>query len=128
MTGEPVRLFSGEDLERFTIRMGLVVRDGGRLASATMRPSTRLSGEDMYPGIALKAAAITHSIGTRHPLVDGTTRLGWIALVVTLDPNEIRLDVPDDEAFDLTIRVADGRADLAEIEPAVHGRITRQPN
>ena len=128
MTGEPVRLLSGEDLERIATRMGLVVRDGGLLASATVRPSTRLYGEDMYPGIVAKAAAIMHSIVTHHPLVDGNKRLGWVALVVTLDLNEIRLDVPDDEAFDLTIRVAAGQADLAEIETAVHGWITRQPN
>ena len=128
MTGEPVRLLSGEDLERIATRMGLVVRDGGLLASATVRPSTRLYGEDMYPGIVAKAAAIMHSIVTHHPLVDGNKRLGWVALVVTLDLNDIRLDVPDDEAFDLTIRVAAGQADLAEIETAVHGWITRQPN
>jgi death on curing protein len=128
MTGEPVRLLSGEDLERIATRMGLVVRDGGLLTSATVRPSTRLYGEDMYPGIVAKAAAIMHSIVTHHPLVDGNKRLGWVALVVTLDLNEIRLDVPDDEAFDLTIRVAAGQADLAEIETAVHGWITRQPN
>ncbi len=128
MTGEPVRLLSGEDLERIATRMGLVVRDGGLLASATVRPSTRLYGEDMYPGIVAKAAAIMHSIVTHHPLVDGNKRLGWVAPVVTLDLNDIRLDVPDDEAFDLTIRVAAGQADLAEIETAVHGWITRQPN
>ena len=128
MTEEPVRLLSGEDLERIATRMGLAVRDGGLLTSATVRPATRLYGEDMYPGVVAKAAAIMHSIVTHHPLVDGNKRLGWVALVVTLDLNDIRLDVPDDEAFDLTIRVAAGQADLPEIEAAVEGWIARQPN
>jgi len=62
-----------------------------------------------------KAAAIMHSIVTSHPLVDGNKRLGWLVLVITLDLNGIRLDVDDDEAFDLVIAVADGSADLARI-------------
>jgi len=106
--------------------MGLVVRDGGLLTSATYRPATRLYGEDMYPGLVAKAAAIMHSIVTHHPLVDGNERLGWVAPVVTLDLNGVRLDVPDDDAFDLTIRVAAGSADLADIETAVQDWIARR--
>lgn len=125
MSEDAVRLLSGEDLERIASRMGLIVRDGGLLTSATLRPATRLYGEDMYPGLVAKAAAIMHSIVTHHPLVDGNKRLGWVALVVTLDLNGVRLDVPDDDAFDLTIRVAAGSADLADIETAVQDWISR---
>jgi len=126
MSEDAVRLLSGEDLERIASRMGLVVRDGGLLTSATLRPATRLYGEDMYPGLVAKAAAIMHSIVTHHPLVDGNERLGWVAPVVTLDLNGVRLDVPDDDAFDLTIRVAAGSADLADIETAVQDWIARR--
>lgn len=126
MSEDAVRLLSGEDLERIASRMGLVVRDGGLLTSATLRPATRLYGEDMYPGLVAKAAAIMHSIVTHHPLVDGNERLGWVAPVVTLDLNGVRLDVPDDDAFDLTIRVAAGSADLADIETAVQDWISRR--
>jgi death-on-curing protein len=125
MSEDAVRLLSGEDLERIASRMGLIVRDGGLLTSSTLRPATRLYGEDMYPGLVAKAAAIMHSIVTHHPLVDGNKRLGWVALVVTLDLNGVRLDVPDDDAFDLTIRVAAGSADLADIETAVQDWISR---
>lgn len=119
MSETPVLLPTGEDLERIAARMGLAVRDGGLLMSASIRPATRLYGEEMYPGVVAKAAALMHSIVTHHPLVDGNKRLGWLALVIALDLNGIRLDVPDDEAFDLTIAVAAGTAGLDDIIAAV---------
>ena len=115
MSEPPVLLPTGEDLERIAARLGLAVRDGGLLTSASIRPATRLYGEEMYPGLVAKAAALMHSIVAHHPLVDGNKRLGWLSLVITLDPNGIRLDVPDDEAFALTVAVAAGEADLEEI-------------
>ncbi len=55
------------------------------LASAPAHPATRLYGEEMHPSLIAKAAAIMRSIVTGHPLVDGNPRLGWLALVITLD-------------------------------------------
>jgi death-on-curing protein len=120
-----VRLLEPEDLEGIATRLGLVVRDGGLLASAAMRPATRLYGEEMYPGVVTKAAAVMHSVVTNHPLVDGNKRLGWLVLVITLDLNGVRLDVDDDEGFDLTMRVAEGATDLEEIVDVVQGWIER---
>jgi len=120
-----VRLLEPEDLEEIATRLGLVVRDGGLLASAAMRPATRLYGEEMYPGVVTKAAAVMHSVVTNHPLVDGNKRLGWLVLVITLDLNGVRLDVDDDEGFDLTMRVAEGATDLEGIVEVVQGWIER---
>ena len=127
MTDTPILLLSGEDLERITARMGMAVRDGGLLMSASIRPATRLYGEDMYPGLIAKAAAVMHSIVTHHPLVDDNKRLGWLSLVITLNVNGVRLDVPDDEAFALTMAVAEGSAGLEEIIRQVEGWIGPEP-
>jgi death-on-curing protein len=56
-----------------------------------------------------------HSIVAHHPLVDGNKRLGWVSLVMTLAINDVVLDVPDDEAFALTMGVADGSAGVDDI-------------
>lgn len=96
-------------------RLGLVVRDVGLLASAAARPATTVFGDDAYPDLPAKAASIMHSIVAHHPLVDGNKRLGWIALVLTLDMNGVRLDVTDDDAVDVTVRVAAGDVDAAEL-------------
>ncbi len=119
-------LLTGEDLMRFADAMGMSVRDEGLLMSAAIRPAMRLYGKDLYPDLVTKAAVVMHSIVAHHPLVDGNKRLGWIALVTTLAINDVVLDVDDDEGFDLTMRVADGSADVDDITAQVHVWIAAQ--
>ena len=120
MTSPPQpRLLDVEDLLRIADRLGLPVRDTGLLAGAAARPAASAFGQDAYPTLEQKAAAVMESIVRSHPLVDGNTRLGWLALVITLDMNGVRLEAPDDEAVDLTIRVAAGLAGLAEVVAAI---------
>lgn len=105
-----------EDLLALTadLRAG-PVRDHGLLEAASARPRTTVFGEDAYPGTLDKAAAMLHSLCKSHALVDGDKRLAWLAADVFLRINEIVVELPDDEVFDLVMRVADGRADVAEI-------------
>lgn len=91
------------------------VRDRGLLDSAVMRPQSSAFGEDAYPTLALKAAALLHSIARNHALVDGNKRLAWAAAAVFLEVNRHRPDMSEDEKFDLTMDVAKGLADVEEI-------------
>ena len=54
------------------------IRDVGLLGAAAARPGTSAFGEDAYPDLWTKAAALLHSIVKNHPLVDGNKRLGWL--------------------------------------------------
>ncbi len=92
------------------------VRDLGLLDSACHRPQSGLLGQDAYPTLAAKASALMHSLARNHALVDGNKRLALLATVVFLRINGYRLDLTDDEAFDLTMSVAAGQLDAAEIE------------
>lgn len=83
----------------------------GLLDSAAHRPSASVFGHDASPEIDTKAGALLESIVVNHPLVDGNTRLGWLALVVFYGLNGIDLQAPDDDAYDLVIAVASGAAD-----------------
>jgi death on curing protein len=91
------------------------VRDVGLLDSAAARPRSGAFGEDAYPTLSLKAAALLHSLVGNHALVDGNKRLGWLATVVFLDVNGHAPDLDDDEAFTLVMDVAAGRVDVEEI-------------
>lgn len=82
------------------------VRDVGLLDSAVARPRSSAFGDDAYPTLGLKAAALLHSVASNHALVDGNKRLGWLATVVFLDLNGSRPDVTDDQAFSLVMDVA----------------------
>ena len=95
------RLLSLEDLVAIATRIGRGepgIRDLGLLQSAAARPATSVFGEDAYPDLATKAAAMLESLVRNHALVDGNKRLGWLALVLLLALNGVRLDVDDDEA------------------------------
>lgn len=91
------------------------VRDVGLLDSAVARCASTAFGEDAYPTMELKAAALLHSIAGNHALVDGNKRLAWLATTVFLDANGLDAGLDDDTSFDLVMDVATGRADVGDI-------------
>lgn len=105
-----------EDLLGLVRRLGVgPVRDVGLLDAAVVRPRSSAFGEDAYPTLNLKAAALLHSIVTNHALVDGNKRLGWLATTVFLDMNGARVELDDDDAFQLVLATAEGGLDVEEI-------------
>jgi death-on-curing protein len=87
------------------------VRDVGLLEAAIHRPRTSVFGQDAYPGLFTKAAALLHSQARNHPLVDGNKRLAWLATYVFCAKNGVELDAADEPAYDLVIAVASGSLD-----------------
>ncbi len=87
------------------------VRDVGLLNSAVHRPRASVLGQDAYPDLFTKAAALLHSLAGNHPLVDGNKRLAWLATYVFLAKNGTVLDAGDDAAYECVIAVADGSLD-----------------
>jgi death-on-curing protein len=95
------------------------VRDVGLLESAVHRPRASVLGQDAYPDLYAKAAALLHSLAGNHPLVDGNKRLAWLATYVFLAKNGTVLDADDDAAYDLVIAVADGSLDDVDAIAAI---------
>ena len=107
---------SFEDLLDLIAELGVgPIRDEGLLDSAAHRPRGELFGVDHYPSIHLKGAALLESIVRNHALVDGNKRLGWHALFVFFDINDLKLEAPDDDAYDLVIAVASGQASIETV-------------
>ncbi len=114
MTG--IEYLTLEDLLGFVRRLDVgPVRDLGLIDAAVARPQSSAFGEDAYPSLKLKAAALLHSIVTNHALVDGNKRLGWLATTVFLDLNGEPVDLDDDDAFRLVLDVAEGGIGVEEI-------------
>lgn len=89
-----------------------LVRDYGLLESAAARPQTRVLDADAYSDLWTKAAALGHSLIRHRPLVDGNKRLGWVAMRVFLELNDVpplRADVNDAESF--VLGIASGELD-----------------
>ena len=90
------------------------MRDWGLLESALARPKASVFGEDAYPGLNGKAAALLHSVVTNHALVDGNERLGLVAVLLFYGMNGYDLTATEDERVDLILAIAEGR--LSEVE------------
>ncbi|GAB2492243.1 type II toxin-antitoxin system death-on-curing family toxin [Nocardiopsis aegyptia] len=87
----------------------VTLRDPGQLHAAVLRPQTSAFGEDAYPGLWEKAAALMQSILIGHPLSDGNKRLAWLAAKVFLRYNrQCFPPVDTTSAYDLVIAVTTG--------------------
>ena len=86
------------------------VRDLGTIAAAVARPQASAFGEDAYPTIWEKAAALLHSLACNHGWVDGNKRTAWMATVTFLALNGHPLDPRFDEyaAEEFVVAVAEG--------------------
>ena len=92
------------------------IRDLGLLGSAVARPQATAFGEDAYPDLWTRAAALLHSIVKNHALIDGNTRLGWLATAVFLELNGVRVThVSNDAVYEFVIAVTVGRDEVAQI-------------
>ena len=90
--------------------------DIGLLGSAVARPQTTAFGDDAYPDIWSKAAALLQSIVKNHALVDGNKRLGWLTTAVFLQINGVEISrAENDEVYDLVIDVAAGQPSVDAI-------------
>lgn len=93
-------------LKRFGGLKGL--RDRGALESAVARPRMTFGGEDLYPEIADKVAALMHSLVMNHPFVDGNTRVGAHAAIAFLVANGWAPDFSGAELVETTLATAKG--------------------
>lgn len=107
---------SFEDALRLVRRLGVgPVVDPGILDSALHRPRSVVFGEEAYPSMADKAAALLESIVRNHPLADGNERLGWLSVVVFCGLNGWEVEAPDDAVYRLVVAVAEGALEWKEI-------------
>jgi death-on-curing protein len=89
----------------------VAVRDVGLLDAAAGRPAASAYGEDAYPTLHEKAAALLHSIAGNRALVDGNKRLALAAAIAFLGVNGVRFTLTNDEVYDLVYKVARGEID-----------------
>lgn len=85
------------------------VADFGLLESALARPAASVFGQDAYPLIHDKAAALLQSLVKNHALIDGNKRLGWVGTRLFYSYNGYSICASEDEKFDLVIAVATGQ-------------------
>jgi len=93
-----------------------LLRALGALGSALGQRRPPFGGEDLYLGLAGKAAALGFSLIQNHPFVDGNKRLGHAAMVTFLRLNGRRIEATVDEAEQAILQVASGVLDRAGLQ------------
>ena len=88
---------------------GTGLRDRGLLESAVARPAMTFGGDDLYPDVSSKAAALMHSLVLNHPFVDGNKRVGAHAAIVFVLANGWDCLATSEELIDVTLGVAQGK-------------------
>lgn len=89
------------------------VRDIDLLLAAEQRPQASAFGQDAYPTLREKAAALLHAIARNHPFADGNKRTGTVSALFLLHINGQRVTWDQATALDQILDLAEGRAGLA---------------
>jgi death-on-curing protein len=115
---KPLRILSASDL--YTINEEVTgyapfVRDHQVLASAVKRPFLIVFGEEQFPSMLEKAAALFHSLAAHHVFVDGNKRTATVAVRRFLEENGFtpKWEANEMEAF--ALKVAKHEAEIEEI-------------
>jgi death on curing protein len=90
-------------------------RDEGLMESAIARPYQTFGGEDLYPTVFEKAAAIAESIIINHPFIDGNKRTGLLAMLAVLDNENFELSISNNDMYNFTIKISTGEIKFEQI-------------
>lgn len=82
------------------------IRDLGALESAIAQPRMTFGGEELYPTMVEKAAALGYSIIKNHPFVDGNKRVGHAAMEIFLVLNGYEIQSSVDDQEQIVLRIA----------------------
>ena len=91
------------------------VRDQGLLDSALAQPQATFGGKLLHPTLADQAAAYLYHLSRNHPFIDGNKRTAFGVMDAFIEVNGYRLTLTDDEAYELTMQVAQGQMGKADL-------------
>ena len=114
-----------DDALRQVNTLGFYVKDPGLLEGALARPKTTIFGDDAYPTISLKAAALMHSVIKNHPMIDGNKRTSWVLMVSFLWINGYKHNMSTEVGFNLTLGIAESRIELEEAAMIIENHLIR---
>jgi len=103
--------------------LGFYVRDLGLLEGCLARPKTTLFGDEAYPSLSDKAAALMHSVATTHPLIDGNKRTSWALMITFLAVNGFDVDSNPDDGFSFVLSVATDSLEVSAISQWIASRM-----
>ena len=102
------------------------LRDLNLVEAAAERPRQSAFGEDAYPDLASKAAALLDSLVRNHPFIDGNKRIGVLASFVFAELNGFEVDATNDEIVDTVLALIVREIDFDELVRRFQGWMKRR--
>jgi len=99
------------------------IRDLGLLKSAVAQPLHTFGGQDLYPTLVLKAAALVSALAKNHPFVDGNKRTAAVTLGVFLELNGENLKASQKELVEFMVGLASEKMDVAKASRWIENHI-----
>ena len=100
------------------------LRDLGRLESAIATQTQNVFGEELYPSLSDKAAALIRSIIADHPFVDGNKRTAMLSGLTFLGINDISFDFIPGEIEDYAVMIASHSLNVTGISSWLNRHLT----
>lgn len=91
------------------------VRDRKLLRSAAERPAIKIFGQEQFPTILDKAAALLHGIAYHHLFLDGNKRTATSAVVMFLEANGYIAAWDDEVALEFILEIAQGKHEVEDV-------------
>lgn len=91
------------------------VRDMGGLESALARPFQTFGGEDLYPTIFEKAAALGESLIINHPFIDGNKRSGYLLMEALLRYEGYKIAASNEDLYNFVISISTSSISFEQI-------------
>lgn len=91
------------------------LRDENLLESAVYSAINSFGGEDVYPTVEEKAARLAFSLISNHCFIDGNKRIGILAMLLTLNINNINISFSQQKLITLGLSVAKGESKYEDI-------------
>lgn len=92
------------------------VRDYTLLHSALERCKATFGGQDLYPTLNQKAAALLHSLVMNHAFLDGNKRTAFAVMVRFLNTNGLKVVATQQEIIDLCLAVDNRGWQISQIK------------
>lgn len=107
LTKEQIILLHEQLIKRYGGSHG--VRDEGLLESAISAPFQTFDGQELFPTVTEKSVRLCVGLVQNHPFYDGNKRIGALALLTTLDLNNLKLTTTSSELSSVILDLASGK-------------------
>jgi len=92
------------------------IRDINALKAAIQRPFSTFDGNDLYPTIYDKAAALVESLVKNHAFIDGNKRIGYVMLRFYLIEAGYDLNASQTDKYNFIIEISKGNLNFESIK------------